>query len=589
MNKLKIFSFFLLFAFLANNLFADENSITVGINGSFNVMAHKVPVSGSPSYGLGTGYIIGKYLDSYNSIVYYDRAIFDFNLSSIPSNATITAASLSYSCIANDNSTSHKFGITQYVYASNFQDAWNNIVSSPALFSNLSYGSGNINNTSLTQLVSTDKGSKLYLGVFASDEANYGAAATMSLKLDITYTLPPTNATITATNNFSTSTGTNGQIIVDGGTFDAPHPFTKATGQSATLTAVSSQTDAQGYQRVWASNSKWSKTNSQAVDIPLNANTSSSYNITSITSSDNGATYTANLKKVCNLSFQGSLNGTTAPAKISFNGTQYDLPVTLQAVEGSDNTVQGVTQALNSVSFELTSWSDGGALAKTINPSQHQSYTATFKGYPLWSYALRNLNSPNMTDGTAVNFSWNEHSNSNVGYRVNVKGTLDNSNPYSYCYGTYPHGTTTFRDPVMVWNKGGACLLQYNVQPVYLPDNTLIKDEMTWFDPLPAELQKKTANINKDGIITEYAVANYPNPFNPTTVVNYQVPQAGRVTLKVYDIMGREIATLVDENKESGSYNVNFSMDKYRLSSGVYFCRMIAGKTMITNKMILSK
>ncbi len=176
-----------------------------------------------------------------------------------------------------------------------------------------------------------------------------------------------------------------------------------------------------------------------------------------------------------------------------------------------------------------------------------------------------------------------------MGYRVNAKGNIEGQTNFTYCSSIFPHGTTTYKDPIMVWKTYGTDMLQYNVQPIYLPDNTIIKDEMIWFGPECVEMQKKNANISKDGIITQYAVANYPNPFNPTTVVNYQVPQAGRVTLKVYDIMGREIATLVDENKEIGSYNVNFSMDKYRLSSGVYFCRMIAGKTMITNKMILSK
>jgi hypothetical protein len=53
--------------------------------------------------------------------------------------------------------------------------------------------------------------------------------------------------------------------------------------------------------------------------------------------------------------------------------------------------------------------------------------------------------------------------------------------------------------------------------------------------------------------------------------------------------MGKEIATLVDGVKNRGNYNINFSMEQYRLASGIYFCRLSAGKNMLTTKMILSK
>jgi len=67
---------------------------------------------------------------------------------------------------------------------------------------------------------------------------------------------------------------------------------------------------------------------------------------------------------------------------------------------------------------------------------------------------------------------------------------------------------------------------------------------------------------------------NYPNPFNPTTTIRYQLPNAGYVTLKVYDILGREVVTLVNEVKAAGSYSAIFDGDK--LASGVYIARLIA-------------
>ena len=68
---------------------------------------------------------------------------------------------------------------------------------------------------------------------------------------------------------------------------------------------------------------------------------------------------------------------------------------------------------------------------------------------------------------------------------------------------------------------------------------------------------------------------NYPNPFNPTTVICYQLPVNSYVTLRVYDQLGREVTTLVNEKKEPGSYQEQF--DGSGLSSGVYLCRLTAG------------
>ncbi len=78
---------------------------------------------------------------------------------------------------------------------------------------------------------------------------------------------------------------------------------------------------------------------------------------------------------------------------------------------------------------------------------------------------------------------------------------------------------------------------------------------------------------------------NYPNPFNPTTVVNYQLPVSGNVTLIVYDVLGRSVATLVNERQTAGSHSVKF--DAVGLPSGVYFYRLQAGSFARTKKMIL--
>ncbi|MFN3394076.1 MAG: T9SS type A sorting domain-containing protein, partial [Candidatus Thermochlorobacter sp.] len=82
---------------------------------------------------------------------------------------------------------------------------------------------------------------------------------------------------------------------------------------------------------------------------------------------------------------------------------------------------------------------------------------------------------------------------------------------------------------------------------------------------------------------------NYPNPFNPTTVIAYQLPVASEVSLKVFDALGREVATLVRARQDAGRYSVPFSAATSRLASGIYFYRLQAGTFSETKKMLLVK
>ena len=80
---------------------------------------------------------------------------------------------------------------------------------------------------------------------------------------------------------------------------------------------------------------------------------------------------------------------------------------------------------------------------------------------------------------------------------------------------------------------------------------------------------------------------NYPNPFNPTTVISYQLSEKSNVYLRVYDMLGREIKTLVDGVQQAGMHTITF--DGSRLSSGVYFYRLTAGNIVTQKTMMLGK
>ncbi len=80
---------------------------------------------------------------------------------------------------------------------------------------------------------------------------------------------------------------------------------------------------------------------------------------------------------------------------------------------------------------------------------------------------------------------------------------------------------------------------------------------------------------------------NYPNPFNPKTIINYELGITNFVTLKIYDVLGNEVATLINEKQNSGSYSVNF--DGANLPSGIYFYKLDAGNFSEVKKMTLLK
>jgi len=77
---------------------------------------------------------------------------------------------------------------------------------------------------------------------------------------------------------------------------------------------------------------------------------------------------------------------------------------------------------------------------------------------------------------------------------------------------------------------------------------------------------------------------NYPDPFNPSTQIDFSIPQKSQVTLKVYDVLGKEVTTLIEGTKDAGTYTTTWNAQNY--SSGVYFYRLTAGYFTITKKLV---
>lgn len=109
-----------------------------------------------------------------------------------------------------------------------------------------------------------------------------------------------------------------------------------------------------------------------------------------------------------------------------------------------------------------------------------------------------------------------------------------------------------------------------------------------WFRAWNYDLQQPTSVSRVEGVPLTYSLdQNYPNPFNPATTINYSIPVNGRVTLRIFNVLGQEVTTLLNSDQAAGKYQVTFDASRY--SSGVYFYRIEAGTFSAVKKMMLLK
>jgi hypothetical protein len=170
----------------------------------------------------------------------------------------------------------------------------------------------------------------------------------------------------------------------------------------------------------------------------------------------------------------------------------------------------------------------------------------------------------------------NANTNNVIGEYTVVNFTKQNVIPYygeSFSINTNGIGNKKVRVRIVVEeNLGG----EYAMANISAEENVLPKQN------------QNVISYSGSEVVTEYALEqNYPNPFNPTTTIKYQIPTSGNVTIKVYDILGNEVARLVDGYMETGKYEVDF--DASSLVSGVYIYRLYVNDYVNVKKMVLLK
>jgi hypothetical protein len=118
-------------------------------------------------------------------------------------------------------------------------------------------------------------------------------------------------------------------------------------------------------------------------------------------------------------------------------------------------------------------------------------------------------------------------------------------------------------------------------------NNISSSDPSNTVDAVAEKSLHKNNQVNSSGRFQYLLEQNYPNPFNPTTSISYSLKRDGYVSLKVYDILGKEVTDLVNQNQKEGYHSVNF--DASKLPSGVYIYSIKAGEFTSSRKMLLIK
>jgi hypothetical protein len=124
-------------------------------------------------------------------------------------------------------------------------------------------------------------------------------------------------------------------------------------------------------------------------------------------------------------------------------------------------------------------------------------------------------------------------------------------------------------------------------EKVYITGESRVNGSQTFGTIKYAQSPSDVQEINSETPASYLLQQNYPNPFNPSTKINYSIPAISFITLKVYDVLGNEVATLLNEEKPAGSYEVDFSASG--LTSGIYFYKLTAGSFVETKKMLMIK
>jgi len=281
------------------------------------------------------------------------------------------------------------------------------------------------------------------------------------------------------------------------------------------------------------------------------------------------------------------------PSGASFyvNSQGYSGTNTIGIKDGSQINVSLSNYVENSFLYSPTGWASGATNYNpnfSDTPADHKTFTLQTGTVikPVNNY--RSLSYGNDVD-QPISLSWNEHPNANVSYQIwrRVRHNGVTGNPVQIA--TVSHGTNSYTDyDYLLTSYYSDDLLWYDVRAYYsVNSSTSDEDFVAIYGKLDPSVDRGN-NLSKMNIVPmDYSLSSYPNPFNPTTVIRYSMPEVGQVSLKVYNILSQEVANLVEETKSAGVHTVNFNANN--LSTGIYIAGLQAGSKVMSIKLQLIK
>ena len=343
-----------------------------------------------------------------------------------------------------------------------------------------------------------------------------------------------------------------------------------------TIKAYDNQTPPDNYKRIfgnWTSNQGYNNSNLQG----------------SIQSVD--ATYTANFAREFNINFENNFTGLSNSGTMSINSSTVSLPHSAYPVKETFNIqANALYQIINGIQYTFSYWSDGTSnyytASQTFTPDNHKTYKAYFTGKPHNSYRNLTITSP---VGQPVAFSWSEHPNTNVTqYKIYRKVKHNGVWGAEVLKATKLRGNTSYTDNEYIRTSSPNDVLEYDVRAYYSTESSYADvDFVTLYG---MEFAKK--NVAENVIPFDYSISNYPNPFNPSTLIKFSIPEEQNVRLTIYNMLGEKIKELVNGRMETGQYSYYWNGDNEqgnKVISGVYLSVLETREKRLVQKMILSK
>ena len=322
----------------------------------------------------------------------------------------------------------------------------------------------------------------------------------------------------------------------------------------------------------------------------------------------NGGTLTCNTGSTVNfLAGSQSLTGTTAFANLTKSGGG---TLTLNSPATVNGTLQLSSGQINAFSNDLTIGTAG-----SVNGTSSANYIVTNgTGSLRRTVGATNVLFPVGPTGASYNPSTINNAGTSDVFSVRVQTTFDN--PPADTNGVVRRQWTIAED--VAGGSNATLVLQWNAADEgsgFIRTNpfSIGRHTGTQWDPTPAVFADLGGNVFTSSAggfnnFSAFAVGsdvalpvqgeqevpltfaldqNYPNPFNPTTIISFEIPKRTRTTLMVYNMLGQQVATLVDEEREAGAYRVEWNAGS--VASGVYLYRITTSESVLTRKMLVVK